>query len=232
MFFTFSAFAEVLNDFTSICGVSGYHRMYAVPKSFTCLPGQFLPANAIVCYNCPDGYTCTGGTYTFNSTTAQGLILNGYVSSDTNNTCAINTGHKMNGRYVQNVHDCTPGYYLPANVDECVQCLSSHYCRGGRWTFNPTTTQGTEDCSSGQNSACDGYLSTAELYLDDNNTIKKINVVQNSPMPSTDNNGDMLTPPTRPGYTFKGYYSAPTGGVKYYNADMTSAHVWDLVEEE
>ncbi len=37
--------------------------------------------------------------------------------------------------------------------------------------------------------------------------------------------------PTRAGYQFQGYYSGPNGtGTKYYNADMTSAHVWDQQE--
>ena len=34
--------------------------------------------------------------------------------------------------------------------------------------------------------------------------------------------------PTREGYVFKGYYTEKSGGVKYYNADMTSARAWDL----
>ncbi len=35
--------------------------------------------------------------------------------------------------------------------------------------------------------------------------------------------------PTRTGYTFGGYYTETNGGgTKYYNADMTSAHIWDI----
>ena len=38
-----------------------------------------------------------------------------------------------------------------------------------------------------------------------------------------------ITLPTRSGYSFDGYYdtSAASGGTKYYNADGSSAHVWD-----
>lgn len=44
------------------------------------------------------------------------------------------------------------------------------------------------------------------------------------PMPSA-------TAPTRAGYTFQGYYTEPNGaGIKYYNADMTSARIWDIPE--
>ena len=41
------------------------------------------------------------------------------------------------------------------------------------------------------------------------------------------------TAPTRTGYTFGGYYSeANGGGTKYYNADMTSAHNWDIAHDQ
>ena len=36
-----------------------------------------------------------------------------------------------------------------------------------------------------------------------------------------------ITPPTKVGYTFEGYYTAESGGTKYYNADGSSAHILD-----
>ena len=40
-----------------------------------------------------------------------------------------------------------------------------------------------------------------------------------------------ITVPTRTGYTFCGYFTEVNGGgTKYYNADGTSAHIWDLTE--
>ena len=36
-----------------------------------------------------------------------------------------------------------------------------------------------------------------------------------------------ITAPQRTGYTFVGYYDAVSGGTQYYNADGTSARVWD-----
>ena len=39
------------------------------------------------------------------------------------------------------------------------------------------------------------------------------------------------TAPTKVGYTFMGYYTAISGGIKYYNADMTSAAEWNLAED-
>lgn len=39
--------------------------------------------------------------------------------------------------------------------------------------------------------------------------------------------------PTRSGYIFRGYYTeANGGGTKYYNADMTSAHIWDIADDQ
>ena len=36
-----------------------------------------------------------------------------------------------------------------------------------------------------------------------------------------------ITAPTRTGYTFEGYYDSNSGGIKYYNANGTSAKSWD-----
>ena len=36
--------------------------------------------------------------------------------------------------------------------------------------------------------------------------------------------------PTRTGYIFTGYFDAANDGIKYYNADLTSAKAWDKVE--
>lgn len=42
-----------------------------------------------------------------------------------------------------------------------------------------------------------------------------------SPLPS-------ITPPTRTGYTFQGYYSAISGGTQYYNAYGNGVKTWDI----
>ena len=48
-----------------------------------------------------------------------------------------------------------------------------------------------------------------------------INATYNATMPA-------ITPPTRDGYIFNGYYSQPSGhGTKYYNADGTSDQTWN-----
>ena len=53
-----------------------------------------------------------------------------------------------------------------------------------------------------------------------NNTTATISL----PMPN-------ITLPERAGYRFIGYYSEPTGGTRYYNADGSSARNWDLASD-
>ena len=40
-----------------------------------------------------------------------------------------------------------------------------------------------------------------------------------------------ITPPTKTGYSFAGYFDATSGGKKYYNADGTSANTWDKASD-
>lgn len=47
-----------------------------------------------------------------------------------------------------------------------------------------------------------------------------VTAMYDQPMPAA-------SQPTREGYTFAGYYDALTDGIKYYNADMSSAKNWD-----
>ena len=46
-------------------------------------------------------------------------------------------------------------------------------------------------------------------------------------MPTTLKAGGSIVKPTKTGYTFTGYFDATSGGTKYYNANLTSAHKWD-----
>lgn len=129
MFYIFPSFAEILNDFSNMCGM--YHYMYAVPKSFTCLPGQFLPASGYECVSCPDGYTCVGGTYTFDSKNAQGLERGAsQLSPDEHNTCAANTGHVMNGYWIANT--------ITINWDDGTNTVQNTCVYGQSITLPPT----------------------------------------------------------------------------------------------
>lgn len=50
-----------------------------------------------------------------------------------------------------------------------------------------------------------------------------VTAIYDQPMPSA-------AKPARDAYTFAGYYDAPTGGTKYYNADMSSAKNWNKTD--
>lgn len=46
-------------------------------------------------------------------------------------------------------------------------------------------------------------------------------------MPTSLKDGGAIVKPTKSGYVFAGYFDATSGGTKYYNSDLTSAHIWD-----
>ena len=119
------------------------------PNEYTCTSGQFLPANATVCVACPNGYTCNGGTFKFNEYFAQGILYNQLATANVSNVCGVGIGDTMSAVFEPNSHTCSPGYYLPANVDECTICLNDNYCPGGTYTFDETTSQGITPCASG-----------------------------------------------------------------------------------
>ena len=122
------------------------------PNEHTCSVGYYLPANVDECMPCPNMYRCDGGTFSFNPDTAQGLVYNGgNFDTNINNFCAINIPKYLYAVYEPNEHICGAGYYLPANVDECVACISHGVCPGGTYTFNETMTQGFDGCENGYN---------------------------------------------------------------------------------
>ena len=129
-------------------------NMYAImqPISVNCANGQFLPADSTSCATCPNGYTCSGGTYYFNGTEAQGITQNNneiYATVNANNTCSANLTYRtLNAVFTINSYNCIPGYYLPADTEGCVICPAGSYCVGGTYTFNETTAQGIETCPS------------------------------------------------------------------------------------
>lgn len=60
-----------------------------------------------------------------------------------------------------------------------------------------------------------------------NGGINGVDAVFDEPMPVK----TLADAPTKAGCTFQGYYAEANGaGIKYYNADMTSAHNWDIAE--
>ena len=94
----------------------------------------------------------------------------------------------------------------------------------GQYVSNLTTENGTWFTLYAQ------WEFTIDLYQNetsnDNNINASIKVTSGSNMPAINTSNQQLNPPTREGYIFTGYWSARSGGTKYYNADMTSARTW------
>lgn len=115
-------------------------------KSIVCDINQFLPANSVVCSNCPNGYTCSGGELLFNETKSSGIDYTQKITKSANNVCSENFPRMLYANFKIAERNCSPGYYLPANSVECTKCLNDHYCPGGNLTFNETTPQGIIEC--------------------------------------------------------------------------------------
>lgn len=127
-------------------------------NSYTCSPGYYLPANGIDCAECPADYTCNGGTYTFNETIDQGIVLNPIISHDWPNGCInLSDNSNMAAIWQRNTYDCGAGYYLPADGVECVLCPQNNYCPGEKYEYSENITQGAMECPSGLVAPMGGY---------------------------------------------------------------------------
>lgn len=148
--YSLNAVAYYTENIQNQCGVIG-DNLYAefTINQYSCNSGEFLPAYSLGCESCPDDFTCSGGTYTFNENEYQGAIKSStYITHNMTNMCATNAPHELSAIFTPNVHNCSAGYYLPANIDECTICSTDHYCPGGTYTFNETNDQGIDTCPS------------------------------------------------------------------------------------
>ena len=86
--------AYITHDLTNMCAANAPHAMVALftPNEHTCSAGYYMPANTDGCVICPANSYCSGGTYTFNETVAQG------------------------------VQSCAAGLYAPSGMWESAQC--------------------------------------------------------------------------------------------------------------
>ena len=118
---------------------------------YMCNNGYYLPADATGCAGCLNGYTCTGGTYSFNESINQGIVLNTPITTNVDLGCATKllNNNLFFARFAPNEYTCNAGYYLPADETECTQCPTNSVCVGGTYLFNETTDQGIQSCASG-----------------------------------------------------------------------------------
>jgi hypothetical protein len=182
-------------------------------NQYQCSSGYYVPANHDGCVVCPDVYDCNGGTFTFNEEYDQGNKFKVQVTENIKNGCKtdflkafyFNNVANITATFTPNIHNCSAGYYLPANIDECRQCPANSYCGGGTYTFNETTNQGITPCPSTHPTSVAGSSSINQCkkqinwYSTDNNL---------STSTMCNYNGLINLPPApapRPGYVFNGW---------------------------
>lgn len=230
MLFTQNAFAYYTSDIPNKCG--SILEMFTVftPYQYTCPAGEFLPAYTLGCRACPDDYTCNGGTYDFNDDIFQGAIKqNGYINNNLTNLCSTNAPHEFFAVMTPNEHDCTTGYYLPANVDECTICPKNNKCVGGTYTFNETLTQGIEQCENGYFAPTGSAVCYQHILHIGNNNIYLKSEKTTTPSLNVKINNDifyanMTTIPTTINNSTEQYLKIKQGDTVYYVCDDTICH--------
>ena len=203
------------------------------PNQYQCSSGYYVPANNDGCVVCPEYYDCSGGTFSFNEEYDQGNKFKTQVTENIRNGCktdflrSYNNVSDITATFTPNVHDCNPGYYLPANIDECTKCPNNHYCPGGTYTFNETTNQGIESCSVGTYSPSGSAVCYPHiLHIGNNNIYLKTNrITTPSLCIGMDSNvyyANMTTIPTYMNSESEHYLKIQYNDTTYYVCDDTA----------
>ena len=183
------------------------------------------------------GYTFTGWTGS-NGTTPQTTVTIAQGSTGNLNYTAQWTAHTYTLRLhhndgSNNYTDMAMTYGVAANI----QTITRTGYTFTNWSTNPdgtgtTYTEGqsvsnlTPDNGATVNLYAQWTVNTYTVTLDNQSATTpgtaSVTATYDAAMPA-------ITVPTKTGYTFGGYYTATNGGgTKYYNADGTSAHNWDI----
>lgn len=144
----------------------------------TCPAGSYLPKESSItdsCKECPSGYVCLGGTYSFNRPNDQGLLLpkdactmahgfsdnDSFVANSNGDGCdKCPIGTKANADHTECAETSikvTKGYYLPANSVQQQKCNNpKKFCPGGEF-WKSSVEQGQYDCPFTGTSASSNY---------------------------------------------------------------------------
>ena len=242
-----SAFADqlIVSNIPNGC-LSGFNNDTYILATFArnqyqCNSGYYVPANNDGCVVCPDVYDCSGGTFTFDENLDQGNKFKSQVTENIRNGCktdflrAFNNVANITATFTPNVHNCNPGYYLPANTDSCTICPAGNKCIGGTWTFNETTPQGIEPCPASAPHAPAGSAVCYPHILHLSNEIPNDIIYLKSTKTTTpalnvdmDNDGvadvfaNMTTTRTTMTSASEHYLKILVDGVEYYVCDDTT----------
>ena len=140
------------NDIIGGCGDAYYYKAILEPISYTCASGQYLPAGALSCEQCPDTHTCNGGTFTFDANHTQGLSYGDVLITNAIGSCSKEFTQNYSAVFEPITYNCPAGYYLPAGNDwvndeeGCRVCPQNNKCIGGTYYVNETNDQGIEPC--------------------------------------------------------------------------------------
>ncbi|MBR3510967.1 MAG: hypothetical protein IKN73_02795 [Alphaproteobacteria bacterium] len=230
-----SVVAEPLfnTDIINGCGNSSYYKAILETNTYNCSNGYYLPAGGISCETCPINHTCNGGFFVYNPTITQGLEDGNILVQNVTGGCLNNFGQNFSAVFILNSYNCSPGYYLPANFDECRPCLLNHYCVGGTYSFNETTDQGIEECPSMRPFApvnsdiCYAHIlhvGNDIIYLRSNKlTTPSLNVAYGNEVFYT----NMTTTPTYMTSGSSHYFKTIYNNTEYYICDDTTYNVED-----
>ena len=120
----------ITNDIVSGCDGGYFYRAQFVKKQIICPNGYYLPANALSCELCPNGYACNGGTYSFNENNFSGAEYTTNITNNMNNICASNAPVVL--RAVFRPHTIT------INWDDGTNITQNTCQYGGAITLPPT----------------------------------------------------------------------------------------------
>ncbi|MFQ6778005.1 MAG: InlB B-repeat-containing protein [Alphaproteobacteria bacterium] len=150
-------------------------------NQYTVDAGQYLAANGITGTQCPANSFCTGGTYTFNETTNQGIesCPTGFTLSAAGTSDENNCYHECTASDIENgtkVATVTGGTVTKGGTNTCAATCTTGY------TFRAATA-GTNPLSGKESIKGTGYAAKGndgnEDFTDGNKTASDYNLTQN-----------------------------------------------------